>query len=199
MDQTCLIVNPPLLYVLGSEFDAALRPVHIRNVGLRWDDPVDPFWRRIYEVVGVQDMHMTVESFVDQQKLRAYYNSHAFSINPSLGLYRQWFEYFQRLVLDQDFQRLACQDDPHQIFLFQALLSTLLVAALEPQRIRILPAVYNYPYNLQQSVPEGVRARSLNDVVSIAYEDRTLNPDEMKDIDIDQPLRSWLETNFLPK
>jgi hypothetical protein len=199
MDSNCLVVNPPVLYALGSGFDAALRPVHIRNVGLRWDDPLDLYWQRIYEVVGVHDVHMKVDSFVDQQKLRAYFNSHAFSVNPSLGLFHQWFEKFQTLVLDLDFQQLACQDDPHQIFLFQALLSALLVNDLQPSRIRILPPVYNYPYNLHQSVPDSVRARSLNDVTSFTYEDRSLDPDEIQDIAINQPLRAWLSENLKPE
>ena len=34
-----LIVNPPVLYELGDMYDAALRPVHIKNVGLTTSEP----------------------------------------------------------------------------------------------------------------------------------------------------------------
>ena len=198
IDPGCMVVNPPWLFDLGPAFDAAVRPVHIKNVGLGATEPLDVFWKKIYETVGVRDIQATVQSFVDGQTLRAYFNSHAFAVNPSLGLLGRWLEYFQACVCDQEFQLAACQDERHQIFLFQAILSALLVTALDPQRIRILPHVYNYPYNLHPSVPIDQRARALNDLVSIAYEERSLDPNGMDDIQVDEPLRSWLSARVNP-
>lgn len=192
IDPGCLIINPPPLFDLGETVDAAVRPVHLQIVGLEAAQPLDAFWKRIYQTFGLQDIHTTVESFVDQKRIRAYFNSHAFSVNPSLGLMHRWSEYFHGLVSNREFQELACQDELHQIFLFQAILSTLLVTRLDRQRIRILPPVYNYPYNLQKDVPEYRRAESLNDLVCIAYEDRPLDPELMDDISVNKPLRSWL-------
>ena len=192
VDPTCVFVNPPLLFDLGTAFDAAVRPVHIRNVGLRATDPLDVYWRTIYATVGVKDIASTVESFVDEQRLRAYFNSHAFAINPQKGLLRCWFALFEKLVCDQEFQARACADEQHQIFLFQAILSALLATSLDPKRIRTLPPTYNYPYNLHASVPLDRRTQSLNDLVCFTYEDRSINPAAMTDIQIDEPLRAWL-------
>lgn len=192
IDPGCLVVQPPLLYTLDDDFDAAFRPVHIQNVGLRVDQPLDAFWRGIYAAVGLTDVSTTVQSFVDRQTLRPYYNSHAFALNPALGLLGRWWEHFQTLACDAAFQQAACQDEPHQIFLFQALLSALLVKEIAPQRMRLLPPEYNYPFNLQERVPAEYRARALNDAVTFAYEDRSLNPAEVTDILIAEPLRSWL-------
>lgn len=192
MSSNCLVIQPPVLFELGSSFDAALRPVHIRNIGCLASDPLDAFWERVYQAVGLDDVQATVESFVDDQRLRAYYNSHAFAINPSIGLMRQWYETFEVLVGDEAFQAGACQDELHQIFLHQAVLSALIPTLLELDRIRMLPPDYNYPYNLQGQVPAHKRAAALNELVCIAYEDRLLNPDEVKDIDIHEPLRAWL-------
>ena len=61
--------------------------------------------------------------------------------------------------------------------------------------MRILPPEYNYPFNLQSRVPAAHRARALNDVVTFAYEDRSLNPAEITDIALEEPLRSWLATH----
>lgn len=192
IDPICLVMNPPVLYNLEEAYDAAFRPVHIRNVGLPVDMPLDTFWQGIYQTVGVPDIAFTVESFVDQKKLRAYFNSHAFAVNPSLGVMQRWLEGFQTLVCDQEFQASACQDEAHQIFLFQALLSVFLVTSIDPQRIRILPTTYNYPYNLQQSLPPERRAKSLNELVSCTYEDRLIDPAVVEDIEIEEPLRTWL-------
>ena len=71
-------------------------------------------------------------------------------------------------------------------------MSALLVSRLEWPRIRFLPPVYNYPYNLQAKVPTERLARRLNDLVCIAYEGRSIDLDQMDDILVEEPLRSWL-------
>jgi hypothetical protein len=193
LDLNCLVVQPPVLFDLGAVFDAALRPVHIRNVGLSPSEPLDVFWKGIYAALGVDDVHSTVDSFVDRQRLRAYFNSHGLAVRPTRGLFQRWYEHFEQLVCEKEFQATACQDDSHQVFLFQAIFSALVASSLDGQRIRILPAIYNYPYNLQDQVPEDRRAVALNDLVHFTFEGRTLHPNAVTDIQIREPLRSWLE------
>jgi hypothetical protein len=198
IDPGCLVIKPPLLFALGQSFDTAVRPVHIRNVGLTHSEPLDGFWKKIYEAVGVKDDTTTVETFVDVQRIRSYFNSHAFAVNPSSGLLRKWLDAFEILVSDEKFQISYCQDELHRIFLHQAVLSALLITSLDQKRIRILPPDYNYPYNLHQSVPLDRRALALNDLVCIAYEDRSLDPNVVDDIEIHEPLRAWLGKNIEP-
>lgn len=191
-DPVCLVIKPPLLFDLAPSCSAAVRPVHIRNVGLVSTEPLDGFWGHVYEAVGVRDIETTVETFVEGTRIRSYFNSHAFAVDPSERLLRRWFERFEALVCDRAFQTSSCQDERHQVFLHQALLSALLVTSLGPSRIRILLPDYNYPYNLHQSVPVDRRALALNDLVCITYEDRSIDPRVVDDIHIHEPLRSWL-------
>jgi hypothetical protein len=107
-------------------------------------------------------------------------------------LLRQWLECFEVLVGDQAFQSAYCQDERHQVFLHQAVLSALIATRLDPQRVRILPPIYSYPYNLHPSVPCDWRAQALDDLVCVAYEERSLDPAVMNDITVHEPLRSWL-------
>ncbi len=199
IDPSCLVINPPLLFSLDQSFDAAVRPVHITNVGLPAAAPVDGFWKMIFTEVGVEDIEATVETFVDQQRIRSYFNSHAFAVDPSRGLLHQWYECFESLVCDEEYQAQFCQDQVHQIFLHQAVWSALLTTRFDPQHIRFLPPDYNYPYNLHQLVPFNRRAAALNDLVCIAYEDRPLDPRLMEDIEVHEPLRSWLLEHAVPK
>ncbi|MCI0475215.1 MAG: hypothetical protein L0Y55_03135, partial [Anaerolineales bacterium] len=115
--------------------------------------------------------------------------------NPQKGLLRRWFELFEKLVGNQEFQARACADERHQVFLFQAILSALLVTSLDPQRIHILPPTYNYPYNLHARVPLEHRAHALNDLVCFTYEERSIDPSAMTDITIREPLKTWLATH----
>ncbi len=201
MAPECLVINPPILLRLGDPStvggmaDVAVRPVHITNVGIPPGEPLDPFWKGACEAVGIEDVETTVETFVDAKRIRAYYNSHILSANPIVGLFGRWQDVFDRLVTDRAFQKNACQDAKHQVFLHQAALSVVL-AAFNAGRIRILPPEYSYPYNLQQSVPEDRRVGRLNDVVCIAYDERSLDPRVVDDIAIDEPLRGWLSDHL---
>lgn len=197
MDPECLVVQPPNLFDLATVYDAAVRPVHIKNVGLLSGEPLDAFWQKVYTAVGLQDVPLMVETFVGQEPIRAYFNSHAFAINPACGLLRRWCDCFTRLVMDEGFQTAVCQDIRHQIFLHQAILAALLLAELDEQRILILPPTYNYPYNLHHTVPTTRRAQTLNELVCLTYEERTLQPGVVTDIKINEPLFTWLQNQFV--
>ncbi len=195
IDPGCLVVQPPLRFTLGDEFDAAFRPVHIRNVGLPASAPLDPFWQGIYTAVGIRDLPSTVTSFVDGQVLRSYFNSHAFAINPALGLLQAWQAHFQLLISNLSFQSTTCADALHQTFLFQTLLSALVAASIAPARLDLLPPVYNYPCHLQERIPDSRRITLLNDLVCFAYEELDLA--HLAGFEIHDPLKSWL-TRMLP-
>ena len=191
MDPTVLCVQPPVLFDLGAEFDVALRPVHIRNIGSLTTEPLDAYWQTIYRTIGVDDIAPTVESFVDAQNLRAYFNTHAFAANPNLGLFARWGTYFASLIGNAAFQTRACQDQRHQVFLHQAILSALVATMIDAARVRILPPEYNYPLHLHTQIPLARRAQTLNRLVCPVYEDDVPHPDRLK-IQVDEPLRTWL-------
>ena len=188
----CMIVNTPILFQLGDDCDAALRPVHITNIGSLAEGPADAFWEGVFQAAGVDDLNVTVESFIDCRILRAYYNTHAFSVSPSLGLMREWKQLFIELASSRKFQRSCCADDLHKVFLHQAVFSVLLADRIGRDRIRMLPEEYSYPYNLHNMVPRDRKSATLNELVCIACEDRSLDPELMDDIIVEEPLLAWL-------
>jgi hypothetical protein len=184
----CLVINPPLLFDLGTEYDAAFRPVHHRNVGSPAHEPPDEFWQGVYRALGVDDLPYTVESFVDGQTLRPYFNTHCFAFKPATGLGRAWWAHFKAMVTDQAFQAGPCRDELHRIFLHQAILSTLVPKMLNWERIRLLPPEYNYPLNLLNEMPPDRRAPTLDSLVNAVYEEAF----PWNEIEVQEPLRSWL-------
>lgn len=192
----CLILNPPDEQVLHPPCQAAFRPVHIQNVGSAWDELLNEYWRTVYESVGLDKAPFSVTSFVDQVKLRPYFNTHTFSIQPMLGLMNRWLELFRQFVVDEDFQEGPCQPFREKIFLHQALLSALVVSELEEGEIRILSPQYSYPYNLQGEIPAADRVRDVGELVSLTWEGRTLDPGQVEDMEIGEPYRTWLGRYF---
>lgn len=187
-----LFVSPPDLYILGDSHDVAVRPVHVKNVGLAIGEPLDTYWSRIFEIAGIELPEFSVESYVDRRHLRGYFNSHSYCVKPALGLFRRWSECFEMLLHDGEFQTSSCSEELRRVFLHQAILSALTLSMVNPDRIRILPPSYCYPYNLQEFIPQYRRAASATELVSIVYEDRSLDPAAMTDIKMERPLESWL-------
>ncbi len=193
IDPGCLVVAPPVLFLLEDGECAAVRPVHVRNVGLVAGGEPDEYWRGIFDAVGAPETTSTVETFVEGIRIRSYFNTHAFSVRPSAGIMGEWMESFTELVQDGEYQASSCEDHLHRIFLHQAVFSALIAGIHGMHGVRLLPETYTYPYNLQDRVPEVRRASLLNDLVSVAYESRPLHPSQVDDIGIGEPLRSWLE------
>lgn len=190
----CLVINPPLLFDLGAECDVAFRPVHHQNIGSPAHEPPDDFWQGVYRALDIGDLPYTVESFANGQILRPYFNTHCFAFNPATGLGRAWWAHFKAIVANKAFQAGPGRDELHQIFLHQALLSTLVAKQVPWERVRLLPPEYNYPLNLLAEMPPDRRAPTLNSLVNAVYED-TFPWGKIK---IQEPLRSWLQER-LPK
>ena len=85
------------------------------------------------------------------------------------------------------------RDEPHQIFLHQAVLSALITRWIRPECIRIPPPSYSYPLHLHAKTPPARRARALEELVVAVYEEQFPDPSVLADIQVSEPLRSWLE------
>lgn len=191
-----VIVGPPVLLELSGALRAAVRPVHIQNVGSPVAEPPDAFWSGVYAVAGEPPADAVVESFIEGRAIRPYFNSAALSVDPGAGLFTTWLDSFRAAVADREFQQRACSDQMHRIFLHQALLSALVSSRLGSDEVRMLPPDYGYPYNLHGQVPEERRAERLDDLVCAIYEERSLDPGVATDIGMSQTLASWLATRW---
>jgi len=192
MGSRSLVTAPPRHFELHSKADVAIRPVHHRNIGVPINQPLDLFWRGIYDSVGLQNPPFSVETFVESQPIAPYFNTHLFAFDPSLGLMQAWLEHFSKLALDRDFQAGACADESHRVFLHQAVFSTLIAGRLENDRVRLLPPTYSYPLHMHAEVPEDIRPRSLNDLICPVYEGAFAYPSSLGELKAYDPLHSWL-------
>jgi hypothetical protein len=168
LDFGYLAVRPFDFPSLAPNFDFALRPVHIRNVGSPAAEPPDGYWSSIYKSVGLDSLPAwTVESFVDGQAIWPYYNVSGFAFDPERKMMSLWREHFAKLVCDQSFQARHCPDSWHRIFLHQAVFSALIAKHIPKDRIYNLPTTFAYPLHLHKELVAAGRALSINDVDSL--------------------------------
>ncbi len=152
---------------------------------------MDDYWQRVYDCVGMKEVGYSVESFVDCQTLRPYFNTHCFSINSAVGLLQAWREAFKELFSEGTFQTGPCQDELHQVFLHQVIFSALVTRSLKRERICMLPPEYSYPLHLQERIPADRRFEFLNSTVCTVYEEAKA----LTGMEISEPLSSWLKAH----
>jgi hypothetical protein len=205
-DPETLLFGPPREMDLGEGTAAAVAPVQFINTGQPPDEPVDAYWGGIYRRVGLDPARVfTVETRVDLRTVRAYLNCGMFSVRPERGLLREWAELQDALLGDAGYMKAAITDGIHQVFLHQAIITSLLVARLERREIRFFSKAYNYPlfcHGLDFSpgtggsfrVPADTRPGKLNDLATAFYEGLFRQHADWEELipPADEPLRSWL-------
>lgn len=198
-DVQTLVVAPPRALELDSRHAIAMRPVFLLNtVGQPVDQPVDAFWSAIYRETGVDPAQVpSVESFVEAKRIRHYINCGIISFRPDRGICRAWARAFTALVRDAGFQRAACADRLHKIFLHQAVLSSVILVKSKRAEWRWLPRDHGYPLNLHDRLAPARKARSLNELSCLIYDSLwDEQPGWMNRISIGEPLRTWVENAY---
>jgi hypothetical protein len=158
-DTDSIFLGEPSALAEG-DWDAAMRPVDRRIAGSRGKGKNEPYWRRMYEAIGVQGRPF-VETGVGQQPIRAYWNSGLLAARRSAGLFQAWEEALEHLH-DVD---LVPEKWPH----FMDQLSWAAVTADHHDRIRILPPSYNYPLRHRGAVEPEAKTYDLDDLVHLHY------------------------------
>ena len=111
----------------------------------------------------------------------------------ALGLLKTWAETFDRLVHHPDFEALYLKNKLYAVFMHQAILSALVVKSLDWELARLLPPEYSYPLHFHQEIPKERRPGSLNSLVCPVYEGGYRYPDSLSGIDVEDPLKIWLQ------
>lgn len=187
-----LMVAPPTAITANSNAWAALRPVHIQNIGDIAGAPISDYWKKIYEVAGLDTNKIwSVESYVDNKKLNGYFNSGCMAFNPSKGIFRTWKNDYEKLLLDSVNYAYYTSNPSYSFFCHQAVLSAVVMAKIDKEKINMLPPSFGYPLHLQQQENFNNKIRYFSEMV-IVLEQNYLKANQ---IDIQEPFRSWIDAN----
>jgi hypothetical protein len=175
-------------------------PVHLKLLGSGYNDPIDEFWRLIYYHCQVDaERIFPMQTIVDEQLVRAYFNAGLLVVRPERGLLRTWQADFDNLYHLPEFEAFYQQDELYEIFMHQAVLAGSILSSLKPVEFQQLPFEMNYPLHLHTRVTVSRRPISLNQLITCRYEDYAEffgNPAVDELIQIDKPLKDWLQAEF---
>lgn len=189
-----IVINEPKLFLLNENINLGYRPVHHTLVGSFYEKPIDPFWELIYRKCNVpEDRIFPMQTHVDHNTLRPYFNAGFLIIRPEKGLLQSWWEKYKELYHDSDFKEFYKKDDLYIIFIHQAVLSGIILSAMEREELQELPFMYNYPLNLYFECPIALRPLNVNDLITARYEGFEQEvPKWLEKIPLQDPLKGWL-------
>lgn len=194
-DPETIVLGPMDELNPGDKYSVAIKPVFLQNkIGLLPDEQPNLYWSAIYNATGLKAKQIPiVETVVDQKKIRAYFNCEIFSVNPKLGIFREWARILLNLLKDETYQENACGGFLQQLFLHQAVLSAVIVSMVKQDKIHWLPLSCGYPFNLHPRLPENKKAKLIDSLSCVILENVWLkNPEWMKEININEPLKGWI-------
>ena len=191
-----LILNQPTAFLLSSDRKLGYRPVHHQNIGSNYNQPLDSFWQRIYQHCSVPQEHIFRMETCYREVVRPYFNAGILVTRPEDGLMNDWLEAFQRTFQHPDFTPFFKQRK-YAIFMHQAILAGVVLKKYAPIQLESLPESYNYPLHMHKDYPEPERAKKLNQLVTVRYEELPLLKRFLNQIQVEPPQKEWFEEKKL--
>jgi hypothetical protein len=193
-----LVLQTPSPFILSAGKSFGGCPVHLKLLGSRFDEPVDDFWSLIYRNCQV-DMEriFSMQTIVDEQPVRAYFNAGLLVVRPERGLLRSWQADFERVRSLPEFGPFYQQSELYPIFMHQVVLAGSLLSSLKPDEVQQFPFEVNYPLHLHEKVSEKRRPTSFDQLITCRYEDYAetfSNPKVQEMLRPHATLQNWLES-----
>ena len=195
-----LVLQAPTEFLLPGGKSLGACPVHLKLLGSGFTDPVDDFWRLIYQHCQVEvERIFVMQTIVDEQTVRAYFNAGLLVVRPERGLLRAWQADFDALYHLPEFEAFYQQSELYKIFMHQAVLAGSILSLLKVEEFQQLPFEMNYPLHLHTRVALANSPRRLDQLITCRYEDYpAFFGDPYVDglIQISKPMKDWLHAQI---
>jgi hypothetical protein len=193
MDEDSLVLSEPDQFSLPADKSLGYRPVHHQLLGTAWEEQPGPFWKLIYQACQASwDHDFPLITHVGE-KIRPYFNAGSFVVRPEHGLLAAWWQTFQVCWRDEHFQPFFEKDPLYAVFLHQMVFTGILLSQLDRREMNALSPDINYPLHLHQEIPPRLRAASIDDLVTVRYENILTDPDWQEQFPISRELAGWIQ------
>jgi len=197
MSSNSLILQEPRDYLLDSTKKLGYMPVHHTLVGSKINEPLNDFWRQIYDYCKVESEKVfPMKTHIDGQSIRPYFNAGFLIIRPKQKLMSRWFEKFKEAYNSPIFKKFYDIDKRYIIFLHQAVLSGVILACNRIDELKELPNLYNYPIHLYDVDNSKDRPSKIDELVTIRHEGFYNDPHWETKIPVSYFLKKWLKDHI---
>jgi len=199
LDPDTVFLDEPREYLLPPGQNLGYRPTFHRNVNPGLDEPLDEYWRRAYELTGVEEAALfPMTTPAHGETMRSYFQAGCVVVSPERGLFAAWRERFERLARDPRIVEL-CEEVPlRRIFTFQVALAGAILTHLERDERTPLSDAINYPLFFERMFGPSRAFRDLSGAVTIRYEHFFDDPPPGWERELEGPADriAWLSEHF---
>ncbi|MBN2265043.1 MAG: hypothetical protein JW775_04430 [Candidatus Aminicenantes bacterium] len=199
LDPDTIFIDEPAEYLLPEGKSLGWRPVFHRNIGSLFDEPLDAYWSRAYEVMGIRDEAVfPMITPADGHRIRPYFQAGCVVVRPERGLLKKWEETLVRLAADPLIRDLCGKDQSKRTFTFQAALTGAVLNHLERGEMTALSDRINYPLFFREMFGGGKDFHDMTSVATVRYEYFFQNapPDWDKTIRGPADRIAWIKDRF---
>jgi hypothetical protein len=193
-----LVLKQPDAFELPEGTLLGYRPVHHTLVGSYYSEPLDSFWSLIYEICKVpQEQVFPMTPHVEDVVIRPYFNAGVIATRPEESVLAAWCDAFAKNY-DLPALRSFYQTDPrYATFVHQAVLSGVILAALQQAELLEFPTTYNYPLHLYAEDLTSRRPSSVETLVTCRHEGFYKDPSWRAKMPAGEPLKQWIAGRLL--
>ncbi|KPK86898.1 MAG: hypothetical protein AMS27_04095 [Bacteroides sp. SM23_62_1] len=165
-------------FILPENKKLGYRPVMHKNVGLLYSEPLDSFWRRIYEIMSVDESRLfPMITPADEDTIRPYFNAGLLVVRPDAEILRKWIDYYEKLYQDTILKKMCEQDISKRIFLHQTALTGAIMNHFDGEDILQLSDQVNFPIFFREQFGAKKDFHDITGVVTFRHESYFRNPD----------------------
>jgi hypothetical protein len=198
MASNTVLLREPSEFLLPKTIALGYRPVHHTLLGLQYDEPLDPFWTKVYEFCNVPNENVfPMRPHVEDVSIRPYFNAGILITRPEKHLLKKWRDTYFKAYTNDAFQEFYKQDNRYAIFIHQAILSAVILAMYEKDELLELPHVYNYPVHLFNEDKTEGRPISIDECITFRHEGFYQDVDWMNKLPAKEALKKWLNEHLL--
>lgn len=199
LDADTVFFEEPAEFLLPAEASLGYRPTFHRNINPLLDEPVDDYWLRAYELIGVREASLfEMVTPAHGEAMRPYFQAGCVVVRPERGLFRAWTEAFAKLYRDPEIEVL-CEEVPlRRIFTFQVALTGAILTRLERSEMVPFSDAINYPVFFEKMFGAEREFRDLTGAATIRFEHFFDDPPEGWERELLGPADriAWLGAHF---
>ena len=197
-----VFLDEPAEFDLPAGKALGYRPVFHRNICQLFDEPLDSYWKRAYELMGLRES--TVFPMVtpgDDDRIRPYFQAGCLVVRPERRLLREWLKMFSLLSEDPIIKEICQKDSRKRIFTFQVGLTGAFLNNLDRKEMVELSDRINYPIFFKEMFGGKNDFHDITNAVTIRYEHFFVNPPQDWDLQLKGPKDkiAWIKERLAPK
>ena len=177
LDPDTIFLGEPEDFILPGGKDLGYRPVFHRTISPLYEEPLDAYWSRAYELMGIRASEVfPVVTPADGDTIRAYFQAGCIVVRPERGIMRKWEAMLALLAADPLIKEICGTDSRKRLFTFQVALVGAVLKGLPRTALHAFPDRINYPIFFKEIYGAKRDFLDLSRAVTVRYEGLLANP-----------------------